>query len=73
MDKPKNCTCGGLYKRDKPAGDRRDGSRFFKCEKCGARIEQTADGYELKDAAPPAPPPAPVAPPAPAPRNPRPW
>ncbi len=72
MEKPKNCPCGGRYKRAQPLGERRDGSRYFACDKCGARIEQTADGYEFKDPAPP-PPPVATTPPAPPPRNPRPW
>ena len=55
MDKPKACTCGGLYKKVAVSTDKRDGSRYFKCNKCGAKIEQTSNGYEFRDAAPPPP------------------
>ena len=76
MDKPKACPCGGTYKKVSAPENKRDGSRYYKCDRCRATIEQTADGYELKDAPvplPPAPPPppAPVAPPGPPAR--RPW
>lgn len=76
MKKPTPCTCGGAYKKATSPGDRRDGSRYFKCERCGARIEQTAEGYELHDAATvvPAAVVAPVAAPVAAPTPPpRPW
>lgn len=65
MEKPKLCKCGGNYKRAQPPGEKRDGSRYFKCNHCGARIEQTANGYEFKDAAPIPPPLVPVPPPLP--------
>jgi hypothetical protein len=54
VEKPKHCTCGGAYKRSPPLGEKREGSRYFKCDRCGARIEQTANGYEFKDGPPPA-------------------
>jgi hypothetical protein len=65
MDKPKACTCGGTFKRATPLKEKREGSRYFMCDRCRVRIEQTANGYEFRDAAeplPPAPAPAPVAP-----------
>ena len=73
MEKPKACPCGGTYKRSPPPENKREGSRYFKCNACGARIEQTSNGYEFKDA--PEPPkvvPAPVPPPPPQPTR-RPW
>ncbi|MCO5169723.1 MAG: hypothetical protein M9894_25575 [Planctomycetes bacterium] len=71
MEKPKACTCGGVYKKTPAPANNRDGSRYFKCQRCGARIEQTANGYEFRDAAPPGPipVPAPPAPPSPPPRR----
>ena len=56
MMKPKLCPCGGTYKKTVAYDQVRTGSRYFQCDRCKARLEQTADGYELKDAAPPAPP-----------------
>jgi hypothetical protein len=65
MEKPKTCTCGGHYRKSPAPNNARDGSRYYKCERCAARIEQTANGYEFRDAAPPVvTPPAPPAPPA---------
>ena len=71
MEKPKTCDCGGAYKRAPAPENKREGSRYFKCDRCGARIEQTSNGYEFRDPAPPAPPVPPPPPVVPAPR--RPW
>jgi len=74
MERPKACACGGLYKKVAGPPPQRDGSRYFKCDRCGARIEQTSNGYEFRDAAPPAPPPAPTPSPPPPSQPPRrPW
>jgi hypothetical protein len=71
MEKPKVCGCGGAYKRAPSPENKREGSRYFACNRCGARIEQTSNGYEFKD---PAPPPPPTPAPAPVPPLPRrPW
>jgi hypothetical protein len=58
------CNCGGVYKKRASPANPRDGSRYFVCEKCGARLERTADGYEFKDgpAPPSTPPPTPLRP-----------
>jgi hypothetical protein len=73
MDKPKACTCGGLFKKVASPANARDGSRYFKCDRCGNRIEQTSNGYEFKDGPlPVAPRPVVVPVPAPPPER-RPW
>ncbi len=73
MERPKACTCGGTYKKVASPENKREGSRYFKCDRCRATIEQTSNGYEFRDAPVPLPvePPPPIAP-APPPR-PRAW
>jgi hypothetical protein len=66
MSKPKLCSCGGAYKKSASPPNPRDGSRYFRCDRCHAQLERTANGYEFKDE-----PPAVSAPPLPAPPRPR--
>lgn len=44
-----HCSCGGKYKKTKPASGSRDGSRFFQCQQCWKVLERTAEGYEFED------------------------
>lgn len=75
MEKPKVCTCGGAFKKTSAPENKREGSRYFKCDRCRATIEQTSNGYEFRDAPAPLPvaPIPPIAPVASPPMRPRAW